>query len=472
MEGSSENLINELDLAEKLPGVLLIDDFNEAVFLSVKFLSYLRELSRTELEWPVVLDAIVRVSKARQNREKSFRGSSATRSYTPQDVIQAAENLCHPIKPSSNRKHYSNPAPTPSKRRFPNDKYDPVQSVLHSSEIDTDRVPSLAAFLEVPLIQGSAGESHLIPDSERPQVSPWQHWDQQLTFDTVFELVHADMLAASQISVWQGGRQMTPSAMDDAYMEAVRILRSISTPDTSALSSSSSYIMNTPADKLARHRTIPAQLAERTMLHQERSSANITPRGSFVDLHHDTMYGMETLWGGPKLWLFYPPSAAKLAALAATFGQQDRLQHEGETLLLPLYWPHATLALGGGVLAGSEAAFAEELPKELEHVGLDVRAARREERCPKAADARVKQHVKGLFGRLRGALLRCEDEGTRAAIFRTWAAQKEELLPLLVRYDTANKAAGAWMDVLRASGRGLDLVAHMATSHMKGRSWR
>lgn len=164
-----------------------------------------------------------------------------------------------------------------------------MQSVLQSFEVDTERVPSTATFLQVPLIQDGAVEPYLTLDTERPKLSPWQHWDKQLTFDDVYDLVHADMLAATQVSVWQAGGQMDPSATADVHMEAARILRSVSVPDTSAASSSSfSYIMNTPAGQLARHRTMPAPLAARTMLYQQPASANITPCSIFVDLHHGT----------------------------------------------------------------------------------------------------------------------------------------------------------------------------------------
>lgn len=217
----------------------------------------------------------------------------------------------------------------------------------------------------------------------------------------------------------------------------------------------------------------------------------------------DATYGMEKLWGGPKLWLFYPPRAPNLAALAATFGQQERLQRchavrslsggfailqrEGETVLLPPYWPHATFALGASVLAGREAAFADELPKELANVGLDMRAAELEAERPRVAAAWVKEHVKGLVKRVQDALLGCKDESTCNAICRMWTAQKKELLPLLERCGATRKAANAWMAVL-GSGWGheavrlvecplcdhedLDLAAHITATHMAGKGRR
>lgn len=82
-----------------------------------------------------------------------------------------------------------------------------------------------------------------------------------------------------------------------------------------------------------------------------------------------------------KTWSIDTGKGAKLRtqtgdALSYPKKALDTILGDRETLVLPLYWPHAALGLGG-----SKAAFAEELPKDLESVGLDVRAAQREG-CP------------------------------------------------------------------------------------------
>ncbi|KAF9641704.1 hypothetical protein BFW01_g1687 [Lasiodiplodia theobromae] len=482
----------------------LIDSFGESPLRSIRFLENLSNLSKEDVQWSVARDAIIH---ARQNRSN---GSNEALPYAPKDVERAAQSLGHPIKTRCNRKRDADVAPAPPpKRHCPGEKHSDVPSVLRGFGFDPDRIPALAAFLEAPLVKDSSAVEPTL-DTERPQVSPWQHWNREHTFTDVCKSILADVMDPGKGQVWCADQELKPSDAD-IQQEKSSIMTSIMMPDTSADSCPRSYIMNAPAQRLESDRALPQTLGKRTMLEVQEASANVTPRGIFVDLHHDTTYGMETLWGGPKLWLFYPPSPSNLTALAAASGQRNRLQsccchHDaaaaqrrrrlsggfailqraGETLLLPPYWPHATFALGDSILAGHEVSFAEELPKELRHVGLDVTRAAAEAGSERDARAQVKKHVEGLVKRVEKALANCGEKSTRYAIYRAWVAQKEALVPLLDKHDKANKAAKAWMEALKAEGReavrlvecpfcdeeDLDLVAHIDAAHVKGKRRR
>lgn len=213
---------------------------------------------------------------------------------------------------------------------------------------------------------------------------------------------------------------------------------------------------------------------------------------------------METLWGGPKLWIIYPPTHANITALTEVYGQTDRLvychsqqmleggrvilQRDGETILLPPYWPHATLPLGGGILSGRQMSFAENIPKELELLDVDIQTVKRETTNGRQA---IKQLLSGMLKRLKRAM--CEryngaaaddDDAAaiRAAICRAWSARRHSLRERLEEYNMVRTATTTWRTVLNEGlGRedvrlvacplcgheDLDLVAHLDVQHIK-----
>lgn len=69
----------------------------------------------------------------------------------------------------------------------------------------------------------------------------------------------------------------------EVRMEAVEILKSLDEKEPRL-----SYIMNTCADLLAKHRQLPAIFEKRMKVEEQAASANITPQGVFVDLYHGT----------------------------------------------------------------------------------------------------------------------------------------------------------------------------------------
>lgn len=153
-----------------------------------------------------------------------------------------------------------------------------IKAILDDYGIDSAQFPAVTPFLDAALER----ESLKGVDAEHPRLSPWKHWDQQLEFGAARDLILADMLATNQITVWRGGSPMNASEAE-VRMEAVEILKSLDEKEPRL-----SYIMNTCVDLLAKHRQLPTIFEKQMKVEEQAASANITPRGVFVDLHHGT----------------------------------------------------------------------------------------------------------------------------------------------------------------------------------------
>lgn len=84
----------------------IIDDFEEDIVFSEKFISNLRRLSETALAWEPTYDAIKRAAEDRWSGDAPRRGSSNTRAWVPQDIERAAAALGHPLDRAGKRKKY------------------------------------------------------------------------------------------------------------------------------------------------------------------------------------------------------------------------------------------------------------------------------------------------------------------------------------------------------------------------------
>jgi hypothetical protein len=218
---------------------------------------------------------------------------------------------------------------------------------------------------------------------------------------------------------------------------------------------------------------------------QKPADANITPRGTRTEVHHDSEHHISTAVGLKsrgrrplKLWLLWPSTELRhlascysdtKAALACMNHGSFLVQMPGESVVVPPNSPHAVFALDSCYLYGHIFS-AENWAYEPSSVLVDIRVGDSpEESCR----ARILQVSLGLCGntKLRQAFIDqfIETWAVEAAVFR----EQKELFELLVELwttDTSNHGSCAWC---AAAGKprdpGPDSREHMR-AHLESRS--
>ncbi|KAL2356356.1 hypothetical protein BJ546DRAFT_600607 [Cryomyces antarcticus] len=198
------------------------------------------------------------------------------------------------------------------------------------------------------------------------------------------------------------------------------------------------YLTNVKAPSLESFSVLPQALDDVFYIeHKTLTSANITPRSTLVDLHHDEGYGVETLYGGAKLWVVYPPTEENLSVMASLYGKKKRFmsnhdrfhgglfieQKAGETILLPPYCVHLVFTLESSILCGFEIYAAEHFPLRI--CGLATDLALLEQQQPDVRKRRkdVQEHL-GRWHRGLEHALGCE-EAVQRRVIMAWVRHEE-----------------------------------------------
>jgi hypothetical protein len=246
-------------------------------------------------------------------------------------------------------------------------------------------------------------------------------------------------------------------------------------------------------DRSQEYRRCAAEVAARYItnleahgFHQNQPSANVTPRGTRTEVHHDsehhisTAFGSASVKGRPlKLWLLWP--STELRHLATCYGDTkaalNRMDHgsflvqmPGESVFVPPNSPHAVFALDTCYLYGhtfSSGTWAYDPSTVLVEIKTGVRDK-------KATHDRVNQLRLGL---------RSNDfrQAHIDQFIETWAieapvlcSQKNEFENLVASWaeDTRDTESCVWCI---AAGRpehysvGMDISEHVR-AHLKGQT--
>jgi len=113
---------------------------------------------------------------------------------------------------------------------------------------------------------------------------------------------------------------------------------------------------------------VAAEFLSQDMFHQNQPNANITPRGTRTEVHHDSAHHISTVFGSAtrrhspaKLWLLWPSTELRHLASCysntnAALQQMDHgsflVQLSGESVFVPPNSPHAVIALDSSYLHG------------------------------------------------------------------------------------------------------------------------
>lgn len=210
---------------------------------------------------------------------------------------------------------------------------------------------------------------------------------------------------------------------------------------------------------------------------QNRAEANVTPRGTKTEVHHDFEHhisiavGMKTRERGPlKLWLLWPSTelrhlASCYADTNAALARMDHgsflVQMPGEAVIVPPNSPHAVFALESCYLYGHTFS-TEDWAYEPSSVLVNIRTG---DSADEACRARITQLSLQLSGsaELRQA---CADQfietwALEAAVFRERRGFFEQLVALWT-VDTDRHGLCAWCAIAGEPGDpGPDSREHM-----------
>jgi hypothetical protein len=192
---------------------------------------------------------------------------------------------------------------------------------------------------------------------------------------------------------------------------------------------------------------------------QKPADANITPRGTRTEVHHDSEHHISTAVGLKsrgrrplKLWLLWPSTELRhlascysdtKAALACMNHGSFLVQMPGESVVVPPNSPHAVFALDSCYLYGHIFS-TENWAYEPSSVLVDTRVG---DSAKKACRARILQLSLGLCGdtKLRQAFVDqfIETWALEAAVFRGQKESFEQLVGLWTT-DIGNHGSCAW----------------------------
>lgn len=220
-------------------------------------------------------------------------------------------------------------------------------------------------------------------------------------------------------------------------------------------------------------------------LRQTHANANITPRGTRTEVHHDSQHHVSTAVGlnsrrnrPLKLWLLWP--STELRHLASCYGDTNAalacmdhgsflVQMPGESVVVPPNSPHAVFALESCYLYGHTFS-TREWVYDPSTVIVDVRAG---DPVDRACSRRISQLRLGLCSsaKLRQA---CVDQfietwALDAALFRSRDDSFEQLVALWAT-DMRDRGSCAWCAAAGEPGRSVQDSQEHARAHLESRA--
>lgn len=217
---------------------------------------------------------------------------------------------------------------------------------------------------------------------------------------------------------------------------------------------------------------------------QNPANANITPRGTRTEVHHDSQHHISTAIGLKsrkdrplKLWLLWP--STELRRLASCYGDTRAalasmdhgsflVQMPGESIIVPPNSPHAVVALESCYLYGHTFS-TERWAYEPSTVLVDIKVG---DPADEACRARINQLRLGLCStdRLRQA---CVDQfietwPLEAAVFRRECESFEHLVSLWAD-DARDHGSCAWCAAAGEPGHTESDSREHARAHLEGR---
>lgn len=292
-----------------------------------------------------------------------------------------------------------------------------------------------------------------------------------------------------QVQVWKGDK------VHNDIRTAVSVIQNLDEKRNPP----QAYITNVPVPSLDDEIIVPTEISDSVTIYSRCDlSANATPKGTFVDLHHgmydvflfnsspsltrsDASFGVQTLFGGSKLWLMFPPTHDNLLILRKEYGRSKRflncyeklkggvfvLQKDGDTLLLPPYILHATVAFEGSFLCGYVFYAIENFPLMITGLATELACMSDNRELEKALDT----WIDGLRTALQKG-----DDATKRRVVHSWIDNLTVLEEKLVLPRHKDTVCDIWKEFVKTTDIELcpccedstpPFGAHMMSQHVE-----
>lgn len=200
-----------------------------------------------------------------------------------------------------------------------------MNKLLLAHNIDLQKVPFLQCFLYNDnqfLDEAGKRMEEFGSKNDQPRLCELKHWKSIPDFPEVAIKVNVDYWKLSSKPLCYRNERALDK--DESEQEFSRLMTKINLPNADT----DSYIFNLPTPSLDPYRLNPPGFMQSYQNLQEPSAlmANVTPSQLCVDLHHDTLMSIDTLFSPPKIWLFYPQSPHNLSVLSGRYGHKNRLK--------------------------------------------------------------------------------------------------------------------------------------------------
>lgn len=221
-------------------------------------------------------------------------------------------------------------------------------------------------------------------------------------------------------------------------------------------------------------------------LNQTPHQVTIMPTGGYLETVYHQHYTVSTLFHGKKLWIVFPENLENMRTLGgvlkklstgdgdavhALWREQLRelrngivfVQHVGETVILPPFWPHMTMSIEASLSTTSYVTKSVSFPLRLKYMHLSILANKMwpsDSQCQEHTVAFVKEFANHLCQIMKWEVEERQLATTKAQICEIWQGTRGRVTELLASISDPEIRESLGRDIHQAFVYHLEQKAH------------